>query len=194
MATETATNGNMDTNIQELPINWKWMLLLGIMMIFLGTLGIYWSVAYTIASVLFFGALMGTAGVMQLIQGIQAKEKKWVGRAQHFIVALLYIIAAGLTYWDPIAAAQGMTLALSALFAALGITKIIYAFQCKSKNWRWVLPVLIGLINIALGVMIFLSWPASGLWVIGLFVAIELIMNGWFLTLVSLQAKNTKAA
>ena len=37
--------------------------------------------------------------------------------------------------------------------------------------------------------MIFAQWPQSGQWVIGLFLAIELIMNGWMLVMVALSAR-----
>jgi uncharacterized membrane protein HdeD (DUF308 family) len=38
--------------------------------------------------------------------------------------------------------------------------------------------VLDGLITIVLGVLILTNWPASGLWVIGLFLGIDLIFYG----------------
>ncbi len=38
--------------------------------------------------------------------------------------------------------------------------------------------------------MILNSWPVSGLWFIGLFVAIEMIINGWSTIAIALAAKN----
>ena len=46
---------------------------------------------------------------------------------------------------------------------------------------------------ILLGVIIMAEWPASGLWVIGLIVAIEMIMNGLTFIIIALTAKNVKA-
>jgi uncharacterized membrane protein HdeD (DUF308 family) len=37
--------------------------------------------------------------------------------------------------------------------------------------------------------MIIAKWPMSGMWVIGLFVAIELIFNGWAYLFVALAAR-----
>ncbi|MBE8233040.1 MAG: hypothetical protein HAW67_04835 [Endozoicomonadaceae bacterium] len=52
------------------------------------------------------------------------------------------------------------------------------AFQIKdrSSGWGWV--AFGGVINIILGVMVYQQWPASGLWVIGMFISIELIIQG----------------
>ena len=129
----------------ELPLNWKWMLGLGIFMLLAGTLGIGMSVIYTIASVLFIALLIGTSGVLQIVQGIQAKEEKWSGRIHHFLIGLLYAVTAGLLYWNPVAGAQGLTLIVAAFFVAAGVLRIVDAIRCKRNHWRWVLPVFLGL-------------------------------------------------
>ncbi len=197
MSQKQTTDNQKDVNVllegvaMELPINWKWMLALGILMLLAGTLGIGMSVIYTIASVLFLALLIGTMGILQIIQGVQAKEKKWGGRLHHFLIGIIYVVAAGLIYWNPIAGAQGLTLVITAFLAAVGVSRIIDAIRCKRHHWKWVLPVLLGLVDLALAFFIMVGWPASSLWVIGLFISIELIMNGWFLTLLALRVKNS---
>jgi uncharacterized membrane protein HdeD (DUF308 family) len=47
-----------------------------------------------------------------------------------------------------------------------------------------------GIVTILLGGMIISGWPMSGLWVIGLFVAVELIVNGWTSVFVALAARS----
>jgi len=176
----------------ELPLNWKWLLGLGIFMLLAGTLGIGMSVIYTIASVLFIALLIGTSGILQIFQGIQAKEKKWGGRIHHFLIGLFYVVTAGLLYWNPVAGAQGLTLIVAAFLIATGVLRVIDAIRCKRNHWRWVLPVLLGLVDFILAFLIVAGWPGTGLWIIGLFIAIELIMNGWFLTLMAFRVKNAQ--
>ena len=45
---------------------------------------------------------------------------------------------------------------------------------------------------IMLAFMIFAQWPISGLWVIGLFIAIEMIMQGTSMISIALAAKASK--
>jgi arylsulfatase A-like enzyme len=59
--------------------------------------------------------------------------------------------------------------------------------QKAASGWYWTL--LSGIVSILLGGMIVLQWPVSGLWMIGLFVAIELIFNGWSYVFVALAAR-----
>lgn len=142
----------------ELPINWKWMLGLSIFMLLAGTLGIGMSVIYTIASVLFIALLIGTSGVLQIVQGIQAKEKKWSGRIHHFLIGLLYAVTSGLLYWNPVAGALGLALIVATFFIATCVLKIVDAICCKRNHWRCVLTVLLGLIKLCVGFLIVAGW------------------------------------
>ena len=58
-----------------------------------------------------------------------------------------------------------------------GIFKIVAALSYRFAAWGW--PLVSGIIDVVLGVMIWKEWPASALWVIGLFVGINLIFRGF---------------
>ena len=65
------------------------------------------------------------------------------------------------------------------------------AFKSWPAGWLWTL--LGGVLSVVLGVMIINEWPQSGLWVIGLFVAIEILFAGWSQIMIALAAKNYTA-
>jgi uncharacterized membrane protein HdeD (DUF308 family) len=46
----------------------------------------------------------------------------------------------------------------------------------RFPSWGW--SVASGLISVALGVMLALQWPTSGLWFIGFAVGIDMIFSG----------------
>jgi uncharacterized membrane protein HdeD (DUF308 family) len=54
--------------------------------------------------------------------------------------------------------------------------------------------LLHGAVNLLLGFVIFRDWPISGLWVIGLFVGIDMLFNGWSLIMLGLAVKNLPKA
>ena len=43
--------------------------------------------------------------------------------------------------------------------------------------------------TLLLGILIWVQWPVSGLWVIGLFVGIDMIFAGTWLTMLALTAR-----
>lgn len=57
-------------------------------------------------------------------------------------------------------------------------------------HYGWV--ILSGVINIVLALLILAQWPNSGLWVIGAFIAIDLIFSGWSYIMLALYANRIK--
>ena len=89
---------------------------------------------------------------------------------------------------DPLAASTLFTLLLAGALVGIGVMRLIMAFQLRGvKNWGW--PLIGGIAAIVLGFMILARWPVSGSWVIGLFVAIEMILSGWSSIFIALAAK-----
>ena len=50
--------------------------------------------------------------------------------------------------------------------------------------------LLHGAVTLALGISIWNKWPADALWVIGLFVGIDMLFNGWSLVMLGFAAKS----
>ncbi|MFP7755390.1 HdeD family acid-resistance protein [Thermodesulfobacteriota bacterium B35] len=194
MSTQLNDNSGLQARIvvvdlEELPRRWGWLLALGILMLVAGSIGLYMTVAVTLVTVLFYGALIMAGGILTLIQSVRDREEKWHGRLGHVLLALLYLLAGVFIMINPVAASAALTLILGALFMAMGILRMTYGFRCRKKGWKWLAPVLIGLVDVIFALVIAFSWPVSGLWVIGLFVSIELLMNGWLLTFTALAAR-----
>jgi uncharacterized membrane protein HdeD (DUF308 family) len=166
---------------------WGWLLALGIAYVILGMIGLGMEVTLTIVSVMLFGVFLFAGGILELIHAFQAKG--WKGRLPAILIGLAYAAAGILIFLDPVAASKGLTLMLGVLLLVIGAVRIALAFGMKSHaNWIWL--ALSGVLSIVLGFMIISKWPASGLWVIGLFVAVELIIQGWSCIFLALAARN----
>jgi uncharacterized membrane protein HdeD (DUF308 family) len=164
------------------------MLALGILMLVLGVIGLYMSVALTIVSVLFFGALLVVAGIAQIIEAIRATG--WRSIALQVGIAVLYIVGGAIALYDPIAASLSLTIFIAAMLLVAGIFRGVMAFHMRpTRGWGWVL--LGAVISFLLGLLIFIQWPVSGFFAIGLFVAIELIVDGWSCILFALAARSS---
>ena len=76
----------------------------------------------------------------------------------------------------PLDALLALTLLLACLLMVGGIFKIVTALTFRFAAWGW--PLVSGVIDLILGVMIWMELPTSALWVIGLVVGISLIFRG----------------
>jgi uncharacterized membrane protein HdeD (DUF308 family) len=161
---------------------------LGIGLIALGTFAIYSVVAATFISVFLVGWLLILAGFIQL--GYAFWSRNWSGFLLQLLTGLFSLVGGGLILYNPLIGAASLTLFLSFLFIVQGIVRIVMALTKKFTHWVWV--AISGIVTLALGILILYQWPYSSLYIIGLFVGIDLIFAGWSLVMLSLLAKKIK--
>jgi uncharacterized membrane protein HdeD (DUF308 family) len=175
------------------PVKKHWVLLLalGILMVVLGVIGFYQPFVYTVATVVFFGALLLVTGGTGIVAAF--KLEGWKGRTGAILLALLYLIAGALLVLHPVLGALSLTLVVAAFLVASGGVKIwMGVTHREQKGWGWI--VASGLLSAVLGILIYAQFPGSGLWVLGLFLAIELLFDGWGLVMLALAAHQAKDA
>jgi uncharacterized membrane protein HdeD (DUF308 family) len=175
-------------DLRELRPAWVLLLVLGIVLIVLGILAIsanYVSALLTLLTVYFLGGLVLLAGGVQIAAAFMAR--RWAGFFLHLLAGALYAVLGFLMIARPGAAAAGLTLLLAILLLASGLVRIISALSHRYHNWGWVL--LSGVINLVLGAMIAEDWPEASLWVIGLFVGIDLLFSGWSCVMLALAIR-----
>ena len=172
--------------MEALSRNWGWLLALGILMIILGVLAIAAPQVATIAVQLMLGWILVISGVAEGIHAFMARG--WGGFLLELLSAILYLVVGILLLTNPLEGALALTILLAVFLIVEGIFKIITALRVREhRAWGWLLAS--GIISVILGLMIWAEWPASGLWVIGLLVGIQLVFTGWALVMLSLAAR-----
>jgi uncharacterized membrane protein HdeD (DUF308 family) len=170
----------------DLVHNWGWLLAQGILLVVLGTIGLSLTFWLTLATVFIFGIFLVIGGVVQLFQAFKCRG--WQSILWHVIIGILYVLAGVIIFGNPVMASTVLTLLLGGVLIGIGIMRLVMALQHRGfKNWVW--PLIGGIAAILLGLMILAQWPISGLWVIGLFVAIEMIFSGWSYIIIALGAR-----
>ena len=159
----------------EMIHNWGWLLAFGIILLLLGIVAVVRSVTATIASMMFFGWLLVFAGIIEFVNAFMVG--KWAGFFPHLLLAILFGITGVLMLTKPVISAEAVTFVMSLFFLIAGLYQLIAALWAHLPGWGW--QALNGVIASLMGVLILAQWPVSGLWVIGLFVGIDLIFYGW---------------
>ncbi len=179
---------NRLSQIHEVRQNWGWFLALGVLLILLGT-GVIGSSFYaTIFSMILFGVFLVSAGVVQVVQAFLAR--KWSGVFLSLFLGLLYIVTGFICVLRPATAAISITLWIAAFCIIVGLFRMLTSIIIRFDQWGWVF--FNGLVTFLLGIMIYADWPLSGLWVIGLFIGIDLILAGWSWVILSLSSRTQK--
>ena len=154
---------------------WGWLLALGIVMVVLGTIALFIMPAATLGTVLVLGWLLVFSGIMETIQAV--RERKSGGLFMHLIGGILGLLVGLLVVTHPVAGAVAWTLLFASFFTVIGIFRLVIAIRLKFPLWGW--AVFDGIVTTGLGVLLWLEWPWSGLWFLGLAVGVSLIVRGW---------------
>jgi uncharacterized membrane protein HdeD (DUF308 family) len=174
-ASDTLRNLQAGSDLAPVRAKWGWIVALGVVYLVTGFIALGSVVMATVASVLIVGVMMIIAGVAEVFSAFQMK-----GWGKFFFWALLgvlYIVAGFVTFENPLLAAAVLTLILGASLLASGAMRIFLAFSMKRETpWIWVL--LSGVITLLLGLLILAHWPVSSLYILGVFLGIDLIMAG----------------
>ena len=152
-----------------------WIVALGVAYVVAGMIALGSMVTATAATVFVVGLMMVIAGVAELINAFQVKTR---GRFLFWaLLGALYIIAGFATLENPVHAAALLTLILGISLTISGIMRIILAFSVKEgMTWIWV--AVSGVITLLLGAVILAHWPVSSLYILGLFLGVDLVCAG----------------
>lgn len=174
-ASNSAMPGGLLSGIEPLRAKWGWIVALGVLYTVAGFIALGSVMMATVASVFLVGAMMLIAGVGEVVSAFQMKS--WGKFILWMLLGALYIVAGFSAFENPLLAAAFLTLLLGAALVASGIMRVFLAFSMKAQTmWVWVL--ISGIVTLLLGVVILAHWPVSSLYILGLFLGIDLIFAG----------------
>jgi uncharacterized membrane protein HdeD (DUF308 family) len=152
-----------------------WIIALGVVYVIAGFIALGSIVMATVASVFVVGVMMIIAGVAEVFNAFQIKS--WGKFLVWALLGVLYIVAGFITFENPIFAAAILTLLLGASLVASGLVRLFLAFSMKRESpWIWV--ALSAAITLLLGLVILAHWPVNSVYILGLFLGIDLIFAG----------------
>ncbi len=156
---------------------WAWFVGIGILLLLLGGIALGNLVLATVASVLFIGMLMLLGGIIEIVHAFGVTG--WKSHLFWALSGLLYAAAGIVAFMNPILASTVLTFLLAAALLATGLVRIWSGYEARHNTTGWGWIVATGVLTALVGIVIALGWPVNSLWVLGAFLAIDLIFQGW---------------
>jgi uncharacterized membrane protein HdeD (DUF308 family) len=129
-----------------------------------------------VVSVYYVGMLMLVGGIIYLVHAFQVRG--WDQLLFWALSGVLYVLAGVFAFMNPILASAALTLFLSIALLIAGIFRVWIGWRMRPlKGWGWVVGS--GVITALAGIVIVLGWPVNSLWILGLFLACDLLIQGW---------------
>jgi uncharacterized membrane protein HdeD (DUF308 family) len=177
---------SLGASIAHLRARWGWFAALGVAFIVFGAIAFGSLLEATVASVLVNGVMMVIAGAAEI--GMGARMKTWSRLILLCAAGALLLLAGVLCIVNPLLASAALTLCIGAGLCAAGVVRVYVASQ-MGPDAPWRIAIFSGLVTFILGVIILAHWPTNSLYVLGLFLAIDLVFYGVALIGLALQLR-----
>ncbi|GGN59505.1 hypothetical protein GCM10011579_023870 [Streptomyces albiflavescens] len=172
MATSRKARSRGET--AKLARSFGWLAALGVILVLAGLVGLVYTAAATLTSMILFGWLLLIGGAVGLLHAIQARGTTyfWLGLA----VAALNLAAGVVVIRRPDAAAEALTMFAALLFLTGGVFRLVGSIVVRGPQFGWTLVQ--GAFDLLLGILVLASWPSSSKYVIGAFFSLALLFDG----------------
>jgi uncharacterized membrane protein HdeD (DUF308 family) len=171
----TTFDRSSSMGLTGLPTPPLWIcVLLGIVMIVTGFLVLGDVALFTIVSTIFIGWTAIVAGAFEIIHAFWTKG--WGGFLWQVLLGILYVAFGAVLITQPLTSALILTYVLGLILMVSGVVRILVGVS----HWReagWVMLVS-GVFGILAGLVILSGFPATGLWVLGFLLGIDLVVHG----------------
>jgi uncharacterized membrane protein HdeD (DUF308 family) len=180
------------TELDRLSKHWFLFLLAGALIAGIGIFAIGWAclTTLTLVSVWIFGCFLIVGGITEIMSAFWAG--RWGGRLLHLLVGAMYLLIGIMFMNEPKDSAVRLTLIIAIFLIVGGAFRIIHALSEPGPARGTIL--LNGVVSLFLGISVYRQWPMSGLWVIGLFIGIEMFFSGLAWIMLALAARRAKSA
>lgn len=169
-----------------------WLLVFGVLLLVLGVFAMAGVVTATIVSVYSVAISMIIAGVAQGALAFQSRLS-WTA-AMWVLMGMFYALAGILALNNPLLAAGGVTLFLGVSLLVSGFFRTLLSFRMKAGS-VWGRVAISGVTTELLGVMVLVQWPVSSLYILGVFLSIDLLFAGssWLILGIILMSRGQSA-
>lgn len=175
-----------------IPANWAWFITLGFVFMVLGAIAFANIAAATVVTLFYVGLMMIVAAMVHVAAAISVR--KWRSSVIWLSSGVLYAVAGALTMYKPLGAVGAVTLATAFLMVFSGIARVTAGIREHPMNgWGWM--VTSGVISIFVGAIVAVTSTANNVWLLGLLLAVDLILQGGASVSLAivLQARNRAA-
>jgi uncharacterized membrane protein HdeD (DUF308 family) len=150
-------------------------MLLGYLLVLCGAVALVYPAIASVAAVSVLAAILMIAGLATIIGSFWAG--KWSGFLVHLLVGILYLAAGVVITERPFVNLLIITFFAAVLFMVVGSFRVVAALVIRFPQWGW--AVLNGAVTFLVGLIIYRHLPLDALWVVGILVGVEMLLNGW---------------
>lgn len=155
--------------------SWRSLEVGGAILAILGVLAILFPFATGVSISVILGALLVVGALVHVAHAFRARG--WRGFVGQALLAIVYAIAGISLLANPVVGLTSLTLLLVAYFFVSGIVEVVMGFQVRGEP-GWAGLVGSGAIAVALAALLWVGFPGTAAWALGLLLGVNLLTTG----------------
>ncbi|GAB7553625.1 hypothetical protein NRB_31330 [Novosphingobium sp. 11B] len=165
---------------------WGWVMAYGVLLILAALIVLLNPLVAGVATGLILGVILIVAGVAAVAAGWTSLSSR--ARWTEILLGVLALLAGIFAVADPVAGALSLVIAIGLWLVVSGVFQIAFALKARhDKGWR----LLLGVLDVVLGLVLLFSSAATGLAFLAIIVAISLTVRAVFLIQLALLLKRS---
>ncbi len=154
----------------------SYSLTIGILLVVLGFAGVAFPVFISLATSLFVAWLLIIGGVFWVLHTYTYSRRS----VTDWLKPVLLLVTGGLLLIYPAFGVETIALlmAIYLLLSAFGSFSLA-RFTYPARAWMWM--TFSGVVSLLLATLFLVGWPTASLWLVGLYIGISLLFDGWTL-------------
>lgn len=169
-----------------LAVHWEWVIALGVLIGALGILAILRARMATVLAVGFLGVLLIVSAAAIFLFAFSAAGY-WTDFFIQVLWAGLVAVVGVMLVTRPAIGAEALTALISFYFIVEGL--LIIGFAATSHLEGLWIYLTQGFAALLLGALLLVGWPFTGLWAIGTFIGVDLLLKGWAIIALGLRLR-----
>ncbi|BAO44689.1 HdeD family acid-resistance protein [Thiolapillus brandeum] len=151
----------------------RYSMVVGFLLILLGSVGMVLPELMSLETSIFIASLFLVGGVFWLSHSFKYSRKDWAD----WLKPVLLLVTGGFMLFYPLSgiAAVGLLLAVYLLLDAFGSFSFASSLR-PAPGWGWMM--FNGVLSLLLAMLFLIGWPATSMFLVGLYVAISLFFDG----------------
>ena len=169
----------------------SYLFLVGMVLLVFGCVAVSSPAVAGTSVVIVIGVILVAAGIAQLFHGIGAKS--WSSKLLSLVLGAITLLGGLAVLAHPWLGLTVLTLVMAVYFVVEGLWKIVASFTFRPAS-GWLAVLASGVIGLVLGLLIWMQWPLSGLWAVGILVGVDLIATGVAMLALAWTVRSLKPA
>lgn len=189
-ATESGATGSSESTSNTLQANWRWLAVAGVLIALFGLVATLAPFFTGLSISLLLGILLVVSGVLHFVGVFSASG--WTGAIWQIFLGVVTLGAGLLIFFNPLAGLLTLTLLVIAYLLVSGVVEIVMGLRLRDEP-NWFVGVVSGSIGVLLAVMLWVGFPSTALWAVGVLFGVNLLVTGATMAIFAYSARNAAA-